>query len=194
MCFRHWPRLEPGPGAAGMPVRWPRRPAAVSEAAVADAEPDLSCAGELEQPLKVLIGKVGRPPVGRSVAWSVVRSVLVELSVSCVGVLCLGSSAAAGALGFPVPGYWILWAPRLCSRLVFCHGRCMCVPADTTPPSSRASLLVPRSLRRSRPGSRVGLKSLLEMAAARCYITRVPPRLAVRYALVSVDGGAGLFS
>ena len=25
-------------GAAGMPVRWPRRPAAVSEAAVADAE------------------------------------------------------------------------------------------------------------------------------------------------------------
>ena len=27
------------------------------------------------------------PPVGRSVAWSVARSVLVELSVSCVGVL-----------------------------------------------------------------------------------------------------------
>ena len=43
-------------GAAGMPVRWPRRPAAVSEAAVADAEPDLSCAGELEQPRKALIG------------------------------------------------------------------------------------------------------------------------------------------
>ena len=43
-------------GAAGMPVRWPRRPAAVSEAVVADAEPDLSCAGELEQPQKALIG------------------------------------------------------------------------------------------------------------------------------------------
>ena len=45
-------------GGAGMPVRWPRRPAAVSEAAVADAEPDFSCAGELEQPLKALIGEV----------------------------------------------------------------------------------------------------------------------------------------
>ena len=35
------------PGAAGMPVRWPRRPAAVSEAVVAGAGPDFSCAGEL---------------------------------------------------------------------------------------------------------------------------------------------------
>ena len=32
------------PGAAGMPVRWPRRPAAVSEAVVAGAGPDFSCA------------------------------------------------------------------------------------------------------------------------------------------------------
>ena len=177
-----------------MPVRWPRRPAAVSEAVVADAEPDLSCAGELEQPLKALIGKVCRPPVGRSVAWSVARSVLVELSVSCVPVLCLGSSAAAGALGFPAPGYWILWASRLCSRLVFCHGRCTCVPVGTTPPSSRASLLVPRSLRRSRPGSRAVCSRQWFGVAARCYITRVPPRLAVRCALVSADGGVGRFS
>ena len=142
-----------------MPVRWPRRPAAVSEAVVADAEPDLSCAGELEQPVKALIGKVCRPPVGRSVGRSVARSVLVELSISCGGVICLGSSAAAGALGFPAPGYWILWASRLCSRLVFCHGRCMCVPVGTTPSSSCASLLVSRSLRLSRLGSRVGLQS-----------------------------------
>ena len=142
-----------------MPVRWPRRPAAVSEADVADAEPDLSCAGELEQPVKALIGKVCRPPVGRSVGRSVARSVLVELSISCGGVICLGSSAAAGALGFPAPGYWILWASRLCSRLVFCHGRCMCVPVGTTPSSSCASLLVSRSLRLSRLGSRVGLQS-----------------------------------
>jgi len=142
-----------------MPVRWTRRPAAVSEAVVADAEPDLSCAGELEQPVKALIGKVCRPPVGRSVGRSVARSVLVELSISCGGVICLGSSAAAGALGFPAPGYWILWASRLCSRLVFCHGRCMCVPVGTTPSSSCASLLVSRSLRLSRLGSRVGLQS-----------------------------------
>ena len=45
-------------GAAGMPVRWPRRPAAVSEATTAGAGPDFSCAGELEQPLKALIGEV----------------------------------------------------------------------------------------------------------------------------------------
>ena len=67
-------------GAVSMPVRWPRQPAAVSEAVVADAEPDLSCAGKPEQPRKALIGKVCRPPVGRSVAWSVARSVLVEVS------------------------------------------------------------------------------------------------------------------
>jgi len=46
-------------GAAGMPpVRWPRRPAAVSEAVAAGAGPDFSCCGELEQPLKALIGEV----------------------------------------------------------------------------------------------------------------------------------------
>ena len=177
-----------------MPVRWPRRPAAVSEAVVADAEPDLSCAGELEQPLKALIGKVCRPPVGRSVARSVARSVLVELSISCGGVLCLGSSAAAGALGFPAPGYWILWASRLCSRLVFCHGRCMCVPVGTTPSSSCASLLVSRSLRLSRLGSRVGCAIAGGSTRLLAVITRVPPRLAVRCALFSVFVGVGRFS
>ena len=156
-----------------MPVRWPRRPAAVSEAVVADAEPDLSCAGELEQPLKAVIGEVSRPPVGRSVGRSVARSVLVELSISCVGVLCLGSSAAAGALGFPAPGYWILWASRLCSRLVFCHGRCtMCVPVGTTLSSSCASLRVSRSLHLSRPGSRAVWNRRWLDEAARCYHAR----------------------
>ena len=43
------------PGAAGMPVRWPRRPAAVSEAVAAGAGPDFSCAA----------GKSG-PPSHRS--------------------------------------------------------------------------------------------------------------------------------
>ena len=41
-----------------MPVRWPRRPAAASAAVAAGAGPDFSCAGELEQPLKALIGEV----------------------------------------------------------------------------------------------------------------------------------------
>ena len=93
--------------AAGMPMRRPIRPAAVSAATVADAEPDLCCAGELEQPLKALIGKVCRP---RSIARSLGRSLdrlWSSFRFICVGVLCLGSSAGAGALGFPVPGYWI---------------------------------------------------------------------------------------
>ena len=175
-----------------MPVRWTRRPAAVSEAVVADAEPDLSCAGELEQPVKALIGKVCRPPVGRSVGRSVARSVLVELSISCGGVICLGSSAAAGALGFPAPGYWILWASRLCSRLVFCHGRCMCVPVGTTPSSSCASLLVSRSLRLSRLGSRAVWNRRWLDEAARCDHARAA---SARGALCAVFGvcGCGAF-
>ena len=49
-----WPPLAAAevdvaaPGAAGMPVRWPRRPAAASAAVAAGADPDFSCAGELE--------------------------------------------------------------------------------------------------------------------------------------------------
>ena len=41
-----------------MPVRRPRRPAATSAVLVAGAGPDFSCAGELEQSLKALIGEV----------------------------------------------------------------------------------------------------------------------------------------
>ena len=80
-----------------MPVRWPRRPAAVSEAVVADAEPDLSCAGELEQPLKALIGEVrslSRSSVCVSVGLSV-KYVVVRL-ISLLGLCLLGSSVRAG--------------------------------------------------------------------------------------------------
>ena len=44
--------------AAGMPVRRPRRPAVVSEAFVADAEPDTSCAAGQKRAAKPPIGKV----------------------------------------------------------------------------------------------------------------------------------------
>ena len=47
LCWRRLAAAEAGvaaPGAAGMPVRWPRRPATVSEAVVAGAGPDFSCA------------------------------------------------------------------------------------------------------------------------------------------------------
>ena len=60
---RRWMRRAAASGSAGMPVRWPRRPAAVSEAVAAGAGPDFSCAGELEEPLKALIGEVRSPSV-----------------------------------------------------------------------------------------------------------------------------------
>jgi len=43
-------------GAAGMPVRWPRRPAAVSEAVAAGAGPDFSCSAGQKRAAKPLIG------------------------------------------------------------------------------------------------------------------------------------------
>ena len=44
-------------GAAGMPVRWPRRPAAVSEAVAAGAGPDFRCAAGQKRATKPLIGE-----------------------------------------------------------------------------------------------------------------------------------------
>ena len=75
-------------GAAGMPVRWPRRPAVVSEAFVADAEPDTSCAADHERTTK--------PPIGE------VRS----LSVVCVCVC--GSVGRVWSCGrsFPILVVW----------------------------------------------------------------------------------------
>ena len=92
------------PRAASMPVRRPRRPprrpAAVSAAVAAGADPDFSCAGELEPADrsairgKCALGWVCRPPLW--VWWSS----LVGGSISLIGLCLLGSSLRAGALGF----------------------------------------------------------------------------------------------
>ena len=85
-----------------MPVRWRRRPAAVSAAVAAGADPDFSCAGELEpadRPAirgKCALGWVCRPPLW--VWWSS----LVGGSISLIGLCLLGSSLRAGALDFIV--------------------------------------------------------------------------------------------
>ena len=63
-------------GAAGMPVWWPRRPAAVSEAIVAGAGPDFSSAAGQMRAAKLLIGEV------RSLSIVCV-CVSVGLSVEC---------------------------------------------------------------------------------------------------------------
>ena len=72
-------------GAASMPVRWPGRPAAVSAAAVADAEPDISYAADHE--------RAATPPVSEVRFLSVV-CVCVSGSVGRAGVP--GADALAG--------------------------------------------------------------------------------------------------
>ena len=87
--------------------------------AAAGAGPDFSCTGELEMPLKPRIGKMCRPSVGASVARSVARSGLVGLSISRLGVLCLGPSAGLGLWisGDPEIRFWV--SPTfLASRLL----------------------------------------------------------------------------
>ena len=99
LCWRPLAAAEAGAaasGAAGMPVRWRRRPAAASAAVAAGADPDFSCAGELEpadRPAirgKCALGWVCRPPLW--VWWSS----LVGGSISLLGLCLLGSSARAG--------------------------------------------------------------------------------------------------
>ena len=88
------------PRAAGMPVRWPRRPCAVSAAVAAGAGPDFSCAGELEPADRPAIrGKCALGWVCRPSLW-VWWSSLVGGSISLLGLCLLGSSVRAGALGF----------------------------------------------------------------------------------------------
>ena len=65
--------------AAGMPVRRPRRPAAVSAADAAGAGPELGCAGQLERAAEAEapIDEASSLWVGLSVDRSVDRSGLV---------------------------------------------------------------------------------------------------------------------
>ena len=64
--------------AAGMPVRRPRRPAAVSAAFEAGAGPELGCAGQLERAAEAPIDEASSLCVGLSVDRSVDRSGLVS--------------------------------------------------------------------------------------------------------------------
>ena len=69
----------------------------------AEVSPELGCAGQHERAAEAPIGKVRFPSVGRCVCRSCCRSDLVEGSVSRIGLLCLGSGAGIGALGFRKP-------------------------------------------------------------------------------------------
>ena len=84
--------------AAGMPVRRPRRPAAVSAAFEAGAGPELGCAGQLERAAEAPNGEVSSLSVGRCVSRRVGRSSEVDGSISRLGLRFLGLFAGAGAL------------------------------------------------------------------------------------------------
>lgn len=128
-------------GAAGMPVRWPRRPAAVSEAVVRRSRRRARL--ELRRRARAAAEgahRQGVSPPGRSLGRLVGRSAVgsgraFDFLCWCAlsGVVCggWGSGFPPGVSLPPDPGYWILWTSRLCSRLVFCHGRCMCVPVGS---------------------------------------------------------------
>ena len=81
-----------------MPVRRPRRPAAVSAANAAGAGPELGCAGQLEQAAEAPNGEVSSLSVGRCVSRRVGRSSEVDGSISRLGLRFLGLFAGAGAL------------------------------------------------------------------------------------------------
>ena len=66
----------------------------------AEVSPELGCAGQHERAAEA---QVRFSSVGRCVCRSCFRSDLVEGSVSRIGLLCLGSGAGIGALGFRKP-------------------------------------------------------------------------------------------
>ena len=122
-----WRSLPPrkaalaAPRAAGMPVRRPRRPAAVSAADAAGAGPELGCAGQLERAAEAPIDEASSLWVGLSVDRSVDRSGLVRRSISRLGLRLVGSSVRAGALCFRGLGIRIFFVSALvCVRRSVC--------------------------------------------------------------------------
>ena len=176
-----------------MPVRWPRRPAAISEAVTAGAGPDFSCPGELEQRLKALIGEVRSLSVvcvcvsglvvgkacGRVVdlpPWSVSSRVVCAWWGSGFSwgpkqdFLCLGASQCLFVLQVPPPGF------GMCPGLVPFFG------GFDSPRRALASAAAAARARRAISGP--SLRSSVVLRA-------VPPPLGVRCALFSVFVGVG---
>ena len=154
-----WRSLPPrkaalaAPRAAGMPVRRPRWPTAVSAAFEADAGPELGCAGQLEQAAEAPNGEVSSLWVGLSVSRSGGRSGLVRRSISRLGLCLVGSSVRAGALCFRGLGIRIFCLrPCLCAEVGL--RLCVCAPFGAIPPSRNPLVLPFRSLVRSRLRSR----------------------------------------
>ena len=176
-----------------MPVRWRRRPAAASAAVAAGADPDFSCAGELEpadRPAirgKCALGWVCRPPLW--VWWSS----LVGGSISLSGLCLLGSSVRGGALGFVDTRnrtFCFLGSLHVCLssrylRPVWECARGWCLRGVRFPRRALASAAAAARARRT-----IGRAFSVFV----CGLRAVPPPLGVRCALFSVFVGVGRFS
>ena len=166
-------------GAAGMPVRWPRRPAAVSEAVAAGAGPDFSCAAGQK--------RAAKPPIGEVRSLSVV-CVCVSGSVGRVWSCGRSSPVLVVWGGSPASG-WLVFSifpakeKNLCRR--FFRVRLpiwgpVRVPVGMSPPSSIPSFVMFRCLRRRRPGSRATCNRCGVYAHVWWLITRASSGCAVR--------------
>ena len=170
------------------PVGRPRRPVPSRPTAASRRRPRLQLRRRARAAAEAA-DRQGEFSPGRSVSLSSERAReggrVVDLQSWSVSsrVVC----ARLGLWGSGDPGRGN-WASGPCSRLVFCHGRCMCVPVGTAPSSSCASLRVSRSLRLSRLGSRAVWNRRWLDEAARCYHARAT---SARGALCACFGGWG---
>ena len=179
-----------------MPVRWPRRPAAVSEAAAAGAAPDFSCAAGQK--------RAAKPPNGE---------------VSSLSVVCVCASGSVGGVWScvvcrvvdPPPSWWSGAAPlrlvgscsrfslrrkNLCRRFFRVSARLpiwglVRVPVGMSPPSSIPSFVMSHCLRRRHPGSRA---TCIRLWRVRTLLVDSARELGVRGALFSWFAAVACFS
>ena len=151
----------------------------------AEVSPELGCAGQHERAAEAPIGKVRFPSVGRCVCRSCCRSDLVEDSVSRIGLLCLGSGAGIGALGFRKPIILVrgvsallcVWLSSRYLRPVLKGARGWCLQGVRFLRRASASAAAAARARRA-----IGRA----FSAFVCGVKRVPPPLGVRCALCVV--------
>ena len=118
-------------GAAGVPVRRPRRPTAVSAAFEADAGPDLSCGTALDEPPRPLIGEVSPLSVGSSVCRWVSRSSQVGGSIDRLHLPGLGPSVRPVDQGFENDRQQDFGCLGVCLCVVVGLRLCLCVSFGT---------------------------------------------------------------
>ena len=181
-----------------MPVRRPRRPAAVSAADAAGAGPELGCAGQLEQAAEAPIDEASSLCVGLSVDRSVDRSGLVsgrDLYLVYPGLVAFAGVRSPRRV-LSNHGDRTFLASRLCFASL---GRSAAVLVRRIYPGlvAFAGVRPPRRVSWNRR-CWVWLGGVVVESAGACLFSRAragePPPFAVRCVFFSVDRGVGRFS